>query len=81
MSGIRKKSFSIPEGIPFAHSALKQAGCGSYSIAPHWVHDLTMIIAGYLPEAVVGKQSIAKMKGVRKRLIARDEREAAAKKD
>lgn len=81
MSGIRKAKWDIPEAIPFANMALKQSGCGSYSIAPHWFHDITTMITSILPESFIGKQTLAKMKFVRKRLIARDEREAAAKKD
>eukprot|EP00461_Guttulinopsis_vulgaris_P004604 UN04606 len=79
MSGIRKSSWAIPEAIPFARSALKQISFGAYSIAPHWFHDITTIIAGMLPDALVGKQGFKKMKVVRRKLIERDQREAAKK--
>jgi 17beta-estradiol 17-dehydrogenase / very-long-chain 3-oxoacyl-CoA reductase len=78
MSGIRKASWSIPEAIPFAHSALKQVSSGAYAIAPHWFHDISMMLIGCVPDAVIGKQTLNKMKFVRKRLIARDEREKKA---
>ena len=80
MSGIRKASLTIPEAVPFARTALKQAGCGSYAIAPHWAHDLTMKVVDCLPDFYVGKSGLAKMKFVRKRLIERDEREKNASK-
>lgn len=80
MSGVRKASWAIPEAIPFANSALRQLSCGDYSIAPHWWHDLTTILTQFIPDSVLGQQTFKKMQFVRKRLIARDQKEAAAAK-
>lgn len=77
MSGIKRANWSTPDGPAFAFSTLKQIGSGAYSIAPHWFHDLVTIITSVLPEAVVGKMSLSKMQVVRKKLIARDARNAA----
>ena len=77
MSGFRRPTMTVPAAKPFAFRALDQVGLGSFSIVPHWAHQLQMTISSLLPSSVVGTFGLNMMKRVRAKLIKRNERNAA----
>jgi len=72
-----RKSFLNPTAVTYVRSAISQIGRQSSPHAGFWVHDLALYVMRSVPRCIAMSQVRSMHEGIRKRAIAKRDREAA----